>query len=80
MNKKLTLSVEESAILKGKSFAASNGATLSGLVETFLLLLGKDGQIVDDVPISSKLQSLVGIGSGATTEASYRRHLVEKNG
>ena len=79
MNRKLTLSVEEKAIENGKLFAARSGTSLSSMVETFLLLLDGQGGILDDIPVSSKLQSLVGIGAGPVTEADYRKHLEVRN-
>lgn len=79
MNRKLTLSVEEKAIENGKLFAARSGASLSSMVETFLLLLDSEGRILDDIPVSSKLQSLVGIGAGPVTEQDYRRHMEARN-
>lgn len=77
MNRKLTLSVEERAIECGKRFAARNDASLSSVVETFLLLLDDGGD--DVLPISPKLQSLVGIGAGSVGEEDYRRHLAARN-
>lgn len=79
MNQKLTLSLDKTAIERGKRFAAANGTSLSGLVETYLLLLDETGEIVDDVPISAKLQSLVGIGAGPRDEQDYRDHLEVKH-
>lgn len=79
MNQKLTLSLEQSAIRKGKDFAARNGTSLSQVVETFFLLLDGTGGVVDDVPVSSKLQSLVGIGAGPYDEQDYRRHREAKH-
>lgn len=79
MNRKLTLSVEEQAIECGKRYAARNKASLSSVVETFLLLLGDDGDGDDLLPVSPKLQSLVGIGAGPVDERDYRQHLVARN-
>ena len=73
MNRKLTLIMDERAIECGKRFAARNDASLSSVVETFLLLLDDGG--VDALPISSELQSLMGIGAGPVNEEDYRRHL-----
>lgn len=72
MNQKLTLSVDSAAVERGKNYAACQGVSLSGLVEDFLLFLDDEGDIVDSVPISPKLQSLVGIGAGSCDEASCR--------
>lgn len=75
MNRKLTLSVEESAIEAGKRYASVRGTSLSQMVETFLFLLGNSPANDRSVPISPNLQSLVGIGAGPADEADYRAHL-----
>ena len=69
MNRKLTLSVDEVAIESGKRFAASNGTSLSRMVETFLMLLGNTPEEDRLVSVSPKLMSLVGIGAGPVSEA-----------
>lgn len=79
MNQKLTLSIEQKAIEKGKLYAKENNRTLSSLVEDFLIFLSPDERIRDEIPISNKLSSLVGIGEGNFDESSYRQHLIEKN-
>ncbi len=79
MNQKLTLSVEQAAIEQGKKFATRNGTSLSHIVEVFLVQLGEDNENAPDIPLSKKLQSLVGIGSGTFTEKDYRQHLLAKN-
>ena len=80
MNQKLTLSVDSVAVDWGKGFAARNGTSLSGLVESFLLFLGDEGEIAAEVPVSAKLQSLIGIGSGPFDESDYRAHLEARHG
>ena len=79
MNQKLTLSLDSAAIERGKRYAAANGTSLSGLVESYLLLLDDEGGIVDELPVSAKLQSLVGIGAGPHDGQDYRAHLEEKH-
>ncbi len=79
MNQKLTLSVDNVAVEAGKRFAAKSQKSLSRLVEDYLLLLGDDGAVTDDILISSKLRSLVGIGSGPYDERDYRAHLERRN-
>lgn len=79
MNTKLTLRMDEAAISKGKRFAEQHGKSLSQLVQDYLLLLDSSNEIVDQVPVSSKLQRLVGIGTGSYDEHTYRDHLLKKN-
>ncbi len=79
MNQKLTLCLDRDAIDRGKQFAADNGTSLSRMVETFFLLLDDSGDIVEDVPVSKKLMSLVGIGAGPCVEDDYREHLAARN-
>ena len=79
MNQKLTLSIEQAAIERGKRYAARRNASLSHLVETFLILLDDSDAVIEDIPVSSKLQSLVGIGAGSYDEHEYRRYLEAKH-
>lgn len=80
MNQKLTLSIEQDAIEKGKQYAKNNNRTLSSMVEDFLLFLDTDDRLGDHaIPISKKLSSLVGIGEGSISATNYRQHLIEKN-
>lgn len=79
MNRKLTLSVDEVAIESGKRFAASNGTSLSRMVETFLMLLGNTPEEDRLASVSPKIMSLVGIGAGPVSEADYRAHLEARN-
>ena len=79
MNQKLTLSIDSAAIARGKSYAKKNGRSLSSMVENFLLLLDDDtDDIVEQIPISNKLMSLIGIGEGTATEEDYKQHLIER--
>ncbi len=79
MNQKLTLSIEQSAIERGKRYAKQQGRSLSSMVEDFFVFLDLSEGKETDIPISSKLSSLVGIGSGTASEADYRAHLIAKN-
>ncbi len=79
MNQKLTLSIEQNAIACGKRYAKEQGRTLSSVVEDFLLLLDSQGSIQEEVPISPKLSSLVGVGAGPVDEMSFRAHRIARN-
>lgn len=80
MNQKLTLSIEQRAVERGKRFAAARGTSLSSVVESFLLLLDDADGTAQDLPVSPKLQSLVGIGAGPYDEQDFRRHSEAKHG
>ena len=81
MNAKLTLSLDVDAISAGKQAARESGRSLSGMVEQFFVLLGRDKRTAEAVyPISSSLQGLVGMGAGSFDERDYREHLIKKQG
>ena len=59
MNTKLTLSIDESIILKAKAFAKENGKSLSQLVENYLKILVKDSnQVVSEPSVAYKLKGV----------------------
>lgn len=76
MATKLTLSMDENAIQRGKQYAHDTGRSLSSIVEDYLTQLG-------DMQSSSKLSAgvaaLMGIGQGEADENDYRRHLEGKH-
>ena len=81
MNNKLTLSLDKEAIELGKQVARASGRSLSEMVESFFVLLGRDTQTAEAFyPISPGLQSLVGIGAGPFDEHTYRRLGVVERG
>lgn len=57
MNKKLTLSLKESVILKAKSYAENTGNSLSGLVEDYFEKLTA---IKSPSEISDRLKAIAG--------------------
>ena len=77
MNNKLTLLLDEAAIEKGKRYAALHNTSLSRLVQDYFLLLDENS-IVETIPLSSKLRSMIGIGAGDCSEEDYYSHLEEK--
>jgi len=79
MNTKLTLRLDSEAINRGKQFAKQQGTSLSQLVQEYFLLLGDNDNIVEMVPVSAKLHSLLGIGSDSYDETDYLTHLIEKH-
>ena len=76
MNVKLTLRLDEKAVETGKRFAAQQNTSLSQLVQSYFVML--DNPDHEIIPVSQKLQSLIGIGSGTINETNYRNHLERK--
>ena len=79
MKVKLTLLLDNEAIKKGKVFAKQNNTSLSRLVQQYLLLIGEQSAVVETVPVSAKLQSMLGIGFGSHSETDYYEHLAQKH-
>ncbi|MCL1796784.1 MAG: DUF6364 family protein [Eggerthellaceae bacterium] len=77
MSVELTLCLDEKAVEKGKRFALQQNSSLSQLVENYFNLL--DSSSLEEIPVSQKLQSLAGIGSGGSAEDDYRVHLEGKH-
>ena len=80
MNKKLTLSLEESVIERGKQYAAKHGSSLSGMVEDFLRVVtesaGTDRKVLS--PTVSELLGSVEIGPDFNAENAKYEYLKEK--
>lgn len=58
---KLTLTVEEMVIQKAKNYAMQKGASLSSLVENYLLMITSDPLLgKDDIEITPRVRSLMG--------------------
>ncbi len=59
MNTKLTLTIEETVILKAKTYARTKKISLSGLIENYLKALIKE-DITQDIETTSIVKSLKG--------------------
>lgn len=57
MNKKLTISVDDSTIDRAKQYAKSKGQSLSELIENYLKLISRK---TDSPKVSSKISKLKG--------------------
>lgn len=75
MGTKLTLSISEKAVRKGKKYANDTGRSLSGIVEEYLNRLDSN----HENRISPTVSELLGIGEGIFDEESYRDHLERKH-
>ena len=79
MNVKLTLSMDSSVVEKGKRYAARADKSLSRIVHDYFVMLDAFDNEYVEVPVSTKLESLVGIGVGPFDERDYRKHTMSKN-
>ncbi|MCL2889244.1 MAG: DUF6364 family protein [Eggerthellaceae bacterium] len=77
MNVKLTLRLDDKAIEKGRRYAVSQGTSLSQLVQSYFIMLDDPGH--EALPVSPRLQALIGIGAGGFDESAYREHLERKH-
>lgn len=75
MGTKLTLSISEKAVRKGKKYANDTGRSLSGIVEEYLNRL----ELTPGNRISPTVSKLLGIGEGDFNEESYRDHLERRH-
>ena len=57
MNKKLTISIDDSTIERAKQYAKSKGHSLSELIENYLKLISRE---TDKPHVSSKISNLKG--------------------
>ncbi len=73
--KKLTLSVEESAVRRARRYSKRHGTSVSELVSRFLGSLEDEPKATP--PIVSRLR---GVLPANTSVEEYRRHLVAKHG
>lgn len=80
MDKKLTLSLNETIIEHAKSYAKSNNTSLSKLIESYLAMLTKDKK--KSAPITPLVQNLSGVISldseNADVKDDYTDFLIEK--
>jgi len=59
MNTKLTLTIEESVVEKAKIYAKSKGRSLSNVIESYLKVVAKEGEISTE-NLSPTVMSLKG--------------------
>lgn len=80
MTTKLTLTMEESVIVKAKSFAKNTGRSLSELVENYLDTLTSEK--TDNQHISPKLKKIIGVvklPEGFDEEKELQNYFEEKH-
>ncbi|PID94104.1 MAG: hypothetical protein CSA95_04855 [Bacteroidetes bacterium] len=79
MDKKLTLSLNESIIESAKIYAKSNSTSLSKLVESYLsILTKKKTEKVEVTPLVKSLSGVIDLSSDFDEKELYRDYLIEK--
>ncbi len=73
MNTKLTLTIEESVIMKAKQYAKSRGRSLSDIIENYLQMITRDNPDLDISP-SPLVKSLKG-SFNAPADLDYKEQL-----
>ncbi|MCB9032874.1 MAG: hypothetical protein H6553_03475 [Chitinophagales bacterium] len=80
MDKKLTLSLNESVIDKAKSYAKSNNISLSKLIESYLNALTKSTNKKEEItPLIKSLSGVIELPSDFNEKEIYAEHLLEKH-
>ncbi len=79
MDRKLTLSLDESIIESAKIYAKSNSISLSKLVESYLSILTKKRtEKVEITPLVKSLSGVIDLPSDFDEKELYRDYLIEK--
>ena len=73
MNTKLTLTIEESVIMKAKQYAKSRGRSLSDIIENYLQMITRDNPDLD-INITPLVKSLKG-SFNAPADLDYKEQL-----
>ena len=76
MNAKLTLTIEESLIVRAKAFAKGQGRSLSDMVESYFKLVTSDDYPIHEI-IPDEIMDLKGSFS-APDDFDYRKVLLEE--
>ena len=79
MNAKLTLRMDEMLIMQAKVEAKKRGKSVSQMVSEFITALGTTKTTKNPLPpVTSSLSGI--IKDRQTTDAAYKKHLMEKYG
>jgi len=81
MDKKLTLSLDQSVIAKAKSYAKRNKTSLSKMIEAYFDSLTNNEIIENEIPISPLVESLCGVielPDGFDYKEAKAKYLLEK--
>lgn len=78
MDKKLTLSLDESTIEAAKLYAKSNKISLSKLIESYLNSLSGKTNPSEITPLVESLSGVISIDENFDEKEEYTRFLIEK--
>ncbi len=79
MDKKLTLSLNESIIENAKAYAKSNNISLSKLIESYLAVLTKKTKKKSEItPLVKSLSGVLDLPSDFDEREYYSEYLMEK--
>lgn len=80
MDKKLTLSLDESVIENAKLFAKKNNISLSKLIEGYLKsIVDNKTKNVEITPLVESLSGVVQLPEGFDIRDEYTKYLIEKH-
>lgn len=79
MDKKLTLSLNQSIIENAKRYAKSNNTSLSKLIESYLATLTKPKAKKKDItPLVQSLSGIIDLPADFDEKEAYSKYLTEK--
>ncbi len=79
MDKKLTLSLDQTVIEMAKSYAKSNGTSLSKLIESYLNNLTiRDKKETTITPLVESLSGVIDLSEDFDEKEAYSDYLIEK--
>lgn len=78
MDKKLTLSLDESIIETAKLYAKSNKTSLSKLIESYLDSLSSKSKKSEITPLVESLSGVISIDENFDEKEEYTGYLMEK--
>lgn len=78
MDKKLTLSLDDSTIEAAKLYAKSNKISLSKLIESYLNSLSSKTKPSEITPLVESLSGVISIDDNFDEKEEYSRFLIEK--
>lgn len=79
MDKKLTLSLDQSVIENAKIYAKSNNTSLSKLIESYLSTLAKKTREKNEItPLVKSLSGVIEIPSDFDEKEAYSEYLMKK--
>lgn len=79
MDKKLTLSLDESIIKRAKKYAKSNNISLSKLIESYLTTLIQQKRNPTEItPLVESLSGVINLDDDFDVKDAYADYLIEK--